>query len=118
MSGGNEAAVTKAAAAAKNVTAKSENGLPQKAKKLPQKPEVEPNFAVDFFSEDEDFSDSDFFAADGVDSKVWRIEKRYRNKQDGTLMLYYNYRQRKGKIDKKTGKRVNRYKPGGNRTLS
>jgi len=33
-------------------------------------------------------------------------------------MLHYNYRKRKGKKDKKTGKRINEYKPGGKRAIS
>lgn len=93
---------------------------------LPQKPEVEAptaktetGFLEDLFTDDDEvFSDADFFAVDGVDSNEWRIEKRTYEKQDGTLMLYYNYRRRKGKKDPKTGKRINVYRSGGKKALS
>jgi len=87
--------------------------LPQKAKKstakLPQKPEVETE--NDFFTDDDFAGDFDLFGK--VSSTVWRVEKRLYDKQDGTTMLYYNYRRRKGRYV--NGKRVNVYKKGGKR---
>jgi hypothetical protein len=112
---------------AEKSTAKKQDEPEKSTAKLPQKPEVErataktkdDDFAVGFFDdEDEDFADVDFFAVDKVDSKIWRIEKRYYHKQDGSTMLHYNYRKRKGKVDKKTGKRINEYKSGGKRAIS
>ncbi len=72
---------------------------------------------------DEDFSSEDFFTEEDfsvtfdyfgkVSQKLWRVEKRLYEKKDGSIMLYYNYRRRKGRYVK--GKRVNIYKKGGKR---
>ncbi len=75
--------------------------------KLPQKPEVE----SDFFDEDDFDFDLDLYGR--LSSKIWRIERRFYEKQDGSITLSYNYRRRKGKMVK--GKRVNVYKKGGKR---
>jgi len=48
---------------------------------------------------------------------VWRIESRTYIKQDGTEMIYHNYRKRKGEKDPVTGKRINLYRKGGKRKL-
>ncbi len=106
------------------VTAKKrtddEKKLPQKPKQLPQKPEVESVFAGNFAGtdliDDEDLEDDDLDFYAKVDSKVWRVETRTYTKQDGTTMLYFNYRRRKSYV--KSGKRIIPYKKGGKRVLN
>lgn len=107
-----------------NITAKTGRKvlreLPQKPKELPQKPEVESGFAGNFAGnnliDDEDLESEDFDFYAKVDSKVWRVETRTYEKQDGTTMLYYNYRKRNSYVNKK-GKRIIPYKKGGKRAL-
>ena len=94
--------------------------LPQKEKKLPQKPEVESDFAGNFAGsnliDDDDLESDDFDFYAKVDSKIWRVETRTYTKQNGTTMLYYNYRKRSSYVNKK-GKRIIPYRKGGKRVL-
>jgi len=122
---GDKSAVGKATPAkTKNVTTKSDEKvlreLPQKQKELPQKPEVEKDFAGNFAGsnliDDEDLESDDFDFYAKVDSKIWRVETRTYTKQDGTTMLYYNYRKRNSYVNKK-GKRIIPYKKGGKKVL-
>jgi hypothetical protein len=61
----------------------------------------------------EDDGPLDDFA--GLDTKEWRIERRYRSRKDGREIMYWNYRRRKISRDKDGNRRIE-YKPGGSRT--
>lgn len=94
------------------VTAKNEKHVTAKTKKQSPQNGLEHD---DFFA-GEDFAGAvevDFAA--GVDGDVWRVERRTYTKQDGTTMLYYNYRARKSYV--KSGKRIVPYRKGGKRIL-
>ena len=55
------------------------------------------------------------FAA--VDSREWRIERRYRLRQDGRKIMYWNYRRRS--IQRTADKRqLVEYRKGGSRIVS
>ena len=65
---------------------------------------------------DEDDLAADFFAFAGLDSKEWRIERRYRMRSDGQKIMYWNYRKRKVEKGKK-GKRRIEYRKGGSMVI-
>lgn len=108
---------------AKRDQPEQENGkLPQK---VTAKPEVAVtaksgeglNFAVNNLIDEEDFAVSDFDFYIGIDKGEWRVETRTYTKQDGTLMLYYNYRRRKSYVNSDK-KRIIPYRKGGKRKLA
>lgn len=41
----------------------------------------------------------------------WRIERRYRKRKDGAIVMYWNYRARK--IERTDGRRIVPYRKGG-----
>ena len=104
--------------------------LPQTTAKLPQKPvsqrerlpqttakhpEAARAFAVVDDLADDDPAAFNPFAV--VDSREWRIERRYRLRQDGRKIMYWNYRRRS--IQRTPDKRqLVEYRKGGSRIVS
>lgn len=78
--------------------------LPQKTQ---ERIEDLPQNLID--EDEEETADYDF--AGTVDSKIWRTETRFYTKKDGTVMMYFNYRARQGKVE--DGKRIIPYRTGG-----
>lgn len=60
--------------------------------------------------------DADLDLFQDVDSKIWRIEKRYRVRQDGRRVMYYNFRRRE--IKRVDGKQRVEYLTGGRRIVA
>ena len=88
----------------------------QREKRLPQttaKPPAARSFAVvDDLISDADLSDDlSLFAAAALDRREWRIERRYRTRQDGQRIMYYNFRRRR--IKRVDGKQRVEYLAGG-----
>ena len=87
-----------------------ENALPQTTAK---RHEAARSFAVadDLLTEDGPAT-FDPFAA--VNSNEWRVERRYRIRQDGRKIMYWNYRRRS--IQRSPdGRQLVEYRKGGNR---
>lgn len=84
------------------------------SKPVPQSPATA--FAVldDLFEDDDLTADYDIFA--GLDSKEWRVERRYRMRSDGAKIMYWNYRRRKIHKDA-DGRRKIQYRKGGSRQI-
>lgn len=59
--------------------------------------------------DDDDLEDDDFAEIPKLDG--WRVERRFYTKKDGTVMLYWNYRNRKPIYI--NGERKVRYRSGG-----
>jgi hypothetical protein len=65
---------------------------------------------------DEDDLDIEFDELGGHDSSEWRVERRYRIRQDGHKIMYWNLRRRK--INRIDGKQRVEYRKGGSRIVS
>lgn len=75
-------------------------------------PQNTATFAV--LEEEDEAAEFDEFA--GLDKKEWRIERRYRRRSDGAIMMYFNYRRRKiGRNEQ--GERRIEYRKGGKREI-
>ena len=90
-----------------------ENALPQTTAKPS---EAARSFAVaDDLLTDDDPAAFNPFAV--VDSHEWRVERRYRIRQDGRKIMYWNYRRRS--IQRSPdGRQLVEYRKGGNRIVS
>ena len=65
----------------------------------------------------DDDADEDFNPFAVVDSNEWRVERRYRLRQDGHKVMYWNYRRRK--IERtEDGRQIVEYLSGGKRIVS
>lgn len=51
----------------------------------------------------------------GQGSAEWRIERRYRRRKDGAMVMYWNYRARK--IRHQDGRRIVPYRKGGKKLI-
>ena len=90
-----------------------ENALPQTTAKPP---EAARSFAVasDLLTEDDPAAFNPFAA---IDSREWRIERRYRLRQDGCKIMYWNYRRRSIRRAA-DGRQLVEYRKGGSRIVS
>lgn len=88
----------------------AERKVPQSTAKRAEPVASGPRFAV--LADDELIEDFDEFA--GLDSKEWRIERRYRLRKDGQEIMYWNYRRRKIHHDGEGNRRIE-YRKGGSR---
>lgn len=82
---------------------------PAKIQSVPQRNPAD--FAV--LDDLEDVGELQDFA--GQDDPDWRIERRYRRRKDGKLIMYWNYRSRKP--SRKDGTRRIAYRKGGSRVI-
>lgn len=80
---------------------KKHSTIPQKIAPVPQ------NFQDDLVNESDIDNDFEDFAG----NSNWRVEQRFYDKKDGSIMLYWNYRSRQPLYI--NGQRKIAYKPGG-----
>lgn len=100
------------------------SGLPQKVKsvvaktpaKTPAKIPSTSGFAVAESLISDDDIDDVFEPFAVVSEADWRIERRYYTRQDGTRIMYWNYRSRKIKRTR-DGRQLVKYKKGGKRLI-
>lgn len=92
------------------------------AKKVPQSADLQsstakkPHGAASFAVLDDLDDEPDFDDFAGLDAADWRIERRYRRRKDGKLIMYFNYRLRKVMRDEE-GNRIIKYRKGGSREI-
>ena len=91
-----------------------ENALPQTTANRPQ--EAARSFAVvsDLLTDD---GPTEFNPFAVVDSNAWRVERRYRLRQDGRKIMYWNYRRRSIRRAP-DGRQLVEYRKGGSRIVS